>query len=150
VARTSDPHAATLKAWETRARAADGGTAVQQRGDFAPAPPADWNTKYEDGFAKGMTKGEVVLDWLRRNKIAKRGDKFVMYHATPANTTHMEIRAGSYLTDDKATAAQQASRDRGSKAGRMRVHEVEFYPWEVTTGSTWATAATTLKLGKEV
>ena len=35
MARTSDPSAATKKAWETRARAAGGGTAVQQRGDFA-------------------------------------------------------------------------------------------------------------------
>lgn len=34
MARTSDPHAATVKAWQTRARAAGGGTAVQQGGDY--------------------------------------------------------------------------------------------------------------------
>jgi len=35
MARTSDPHAATVKAWQTRARETAGGTAVQQLGDFA-------------------------------------------------------------------------------------------------------------------
>jgi len=35
MARTKDPHAATVKAWKTRARNAGGGGVVQQRGDFA-------------------------------------------------------------------------------------------------------------------
>jgi len=35
VARTSDPHAATVKAWQTRARSGEGsGTSTQSRGDF--------------------------------------------------------------------------------------------------------------------
>jgi hypothetical protein len=35
MARTSDPHAATLKAWETRAHNAGSGGVVQSSGDFA-------------------------------------------------------------------------------------------------------------------
>ena len=38
MARTSDPHAATVKAWQTRARAGSGsGSETQSRGDFSKA-----------------------------------------------------------------------------------------------------------------
>ena len=40
MARTKDPHAATVKAWQTRARAADSGGVVQQRGDFSGTGPS--------------------------------------------------------------------------------------------------------------
>jgi len=39
MARTSDPHAASVKSWLTRARNAGSGTAVQQSGDFAGTDP---------------------------------------------------------------------------------------------------------------
>ncbi|HUW55581.1 MAG TPA: hypothetical protein VMZ92_03025 [Planctomycetota bacterium] len=39
MARTKDPHAATVKAWKTRARNASNSGTTQQSGDFAALPP---------------------------------------------------------------------------------------------------------------
>jgi len=75
VARTSDPSAATKKAWETRARAAGGGTAVQQRGDFALSQRIPRNAREaakavaESMAAHGLTdrfatQAGAEKDWL--------------------------------------------------------------------------------------
>jgi len=156
MARTKDPHAATVKAWKTRARNAGGGQVQQDSHDYSAeertrrVPPAWWSEESTSGFTRGMTEGEVVLDWLARYKIPKRGDQFVMYHATPKATSFDSLRAGSYLTDDAETARHQAGRDRGLKARALRVHEVVFYPWEVRPSGPWAVTDAPIPLGREV
>jgi hypothetical protein len=110
--------------------------------------PASWNEPSDNPFARGMTRGQVILDWLHRNKIEQRGDKFVMYHATPASNTFTTLKPGSYLASDPETATQQARRDRGP--GVIRVHEVEFYPWEISHSSVWAITKSDIPLGKKI
>ena len=70
MARTSNPHAATVKAWETRARAASGGTAVQQSGDFAVSSASR-------GFTKSFT------EWFGESRVVDAaGQPRVVYHGT--------------------------------------------------------------------
>lgn len=114
--------------------------------------PASWRELSSNPFARrlGWTEEQTTLDWLARNKVERVGDRYVMYHATPAKNTFTDLRAGSYLAQDAETAVGQASRDRGPKAGKIRVHRVEFYPWEVAPSSAWAITRSTLPLGPEV
>ena len=55
MARTSDPHSATVKAWETRARSGEGsGTATQSRGD--------WTKNDDDGWRE-FSKEKATTLW---------------------------------------------------------------------------------------
>lgn len=94
----------------------------------------------------GMTEEAETLDWLSRNGVPERDGMFTMYHATPVSSAFAELRPGSYLAQDAATAVQQGSRDRGLKAGAMKVFEVRFHPWEVVPSSVWAVTRVTLPL----
>ena len=97
-----------------------------------------WNEPTDNAFAKGMTKGEVIMDWLQRHQVPQEGDKYVFYHASPkkGGITNF-LRAGSYLAEDVETAVQQATRDRGLKSGEMNIIKVLVNPEELQTGI-WA------------
>ena len=101
--------------------------------------PKWWDEPSSNAFAKGMTEGETILDWMARHKVPQEGDKYVFYHGTPKGgdvTDH--LRAGSLLeTDAKEAAKFAASNKRGMKPKDMEVIKVAVDPWEISTG-TWA------------
>ena len=98
-----------------------------------------WDLPSDNPYARGMTRGEVILDWLKRHDVPQENGKFVFYHATPVvGGATDNIRAGSYLAEDPETAKQQASRDRGAKAGEIKVIKVLVRPDEINTG-VWPT-----------
>ena len=66
MAKTSDPHAATVKAWLTRARNAGGGGAVQQRGD--------WKTLERDDVDLNILRAWVAPDWRQAGLTKKYRD----------------------------------------------------------------------------
>ena len=101
--------------------------------------PDWWNAPSNNVHCQGMTEGEVIMDWLNRHKVPVEHGKFVFYHATPeiGGATN-NIRAGSYLAEDAETAIQQATRDRGPKAGKMKLIKVLVDPEDIHTG-VWAT-----------
>lgn len=102
--------------------------------------PEWWNEPSDNAFAKGMTKGDVIIDWLKRNKVKKEGGKYIFYHATPIKGGAKDmIRKGSYLATDKETAIHQASRDRGSKSSEIRTIEVRLNPEELDHVGVWST-----------
>jgi len=81
MARTSDPHAATVKAWETRARSAGGGGVVQQGGDWAESRPAHpafdlVKTRAGDGYAFKIMVGRKRVGHLSGFEV---GDSFHLY-----------------------------------------------------------------------
>jgi len=91
MARTSNPHAATVKAWETRARAASGGTAVQQSGDFAVSSASR-------GFTKSFT------EWFGESRVVDAaGQPRVVYHGTahPGLTKFDPQTPGTKLAFDR-------------------------------------------------
>jgi len=57
MAKTSDPHAAAIKSWQTRARNAGGGGVVQQRKDWVDPQIAealeDWGNGYGPAYKEG-------------------------------------------------------------------------------------------------
>jgi hypothetical protein len=61
MAKTSDPHAATVKAWQTRARNAGSGGAVQQRKDWKKT----W-TDRDEGLMQTWISGVGSYEKLRR------------------------------------------------------------------------------------
>jgi hypothetical protein len=102
----------------------------------ASTPPAWWNEPTDNPFdRRGLTQGEVILDWLQRSHVEKVGDKYRFYHASPKKQS--VLRAGSLLETDPEKAQFFAARDRNLKPERMIVHEVLVYPWEIHTG-VWA------------
>jgi hypothetical protein len=116
-----------------------GGPGSGCRGSNCGRKPEWWNEPSDNPFARGMTKGQELQDWFDRHEVAKEGDKYVLYHATPAKGGATDsIRKGSYLAEDAATAKQQASRDRGPKAGKMNVIKVLVNPEDIRPG-VWAT-----------
>lgn len=102
------------------------------------AKPSWWNEPSENKFAKGMTKGQEVTDWLKRHNPSMEGDKYVLYHATPVEGGAKDsIRAGSLLAEDPETALHQASRERGTKSGDIKVGKVLVSPEDIRPG-VWA------------
>jgi len=114
-----------------------------------PAPkPAWWNEPSANAFAKGMTEGEVITDWFNRHRVPQENGQYVLYHATPERVgATTNIRSGSYLAEDSATAIQQATRERGPKAGPIKVIKVLVNPEDIRTG-VWATLREDYNLAK--
>jgi ADP-Ribosyltransferase in polyvalent proteins len=107
-------------------------------GSAPAAKPAWWNEPSDNAFARGMTKGEETTDWFTRHQVPQENGKYVLYHATPEEggaTT--SLRAGSYLAEDPETAVHQASRERGPKAGPIKVTRVLVNPEDIKPG-VWA------------
>jgi len=101
--------------------------------------PDWWDQPSDNPYARGMTQGEAILNWLDRHDVPQENGKYVFYHATPViGGATDNIRAGSYLAEDPETAKQQATRDRGPKAGEIRVIKVLVDPHEIRTG-VWVT-----------
>jgi hypothetical protein len=92
-----------------------------------------------NAFAKGMTEGEVIADWLARHKVQQENGKYVFYHGTPKKGGASDsLREGSLLeTDPKAAAEFAASNKKGMKEKDMTVLKVLLDPWDINTG-TWA------------
>ena len=98
-----------------------------------------WGEPSDTPFAKGMTKGEEITDWLERHDVPQEDGKYVFYHATPEQGgATAYIRKGSYLAEDEETARHQAARDRGLKSNEIRVHKILLNPWDINIG-VWAT-----------
>jgi hypothetical protein len=88
------------------------------------------------------TQEEKNHDWANRNKLPiDERNRVRLYHSAPEETAKIiakdGLRGGSFLTDDKATAMQQAGRDRGLKAGELAVFEA-WVPLGSFHGGTWA------------
>lgn len=117
-----------------------GGPGSGCRGENCGRKPSWWNEPSDNPYARGMSKGEELMDWFSRHKVPQdETGKYILYHATPTKggaTT--VIRSGSYLAEDAATAKQQARRDRGPKAGKIVVTKVRVNPEDINTG-VWAT-----------
>jgi hypothetical protein len=104
----------------------------------SPTKPSWWNEPSDNAFAKGMTKGEEVTDWLDRHKPQQENGKYVLYHATPVEGgAENSIKAGSLLAEDSETALHQASRERGPKSGGIKVGKVLVNPEDIKPGI-WA------------
>jgi hypothetical protein len=102
-------------------------------------PPAWWDEPHESPFAKGRTKGEMLLDWLERNEVAQDEEgRYIFYHATPKNGDFEFLRANSLLETDPEKAAFFAARDRGLTRDQVKVYEVRLHPWEIGSASVWA------------
>lgn len=116
--------------------------------------PDWWDEPSNNAFAKGMTKGEIQMDWLKRHKVKMENGKYVFWHATPRTSVGEinksgGIRAGSYMATDSDTALRQGSDSsfggRGLKHSDMHLEKLLLDPWEFKTGF-WPTLAVSKKL----
>ena len=97
-----------------------------------------WDEPSENPFAKGMTKGQRIMEWLDGNRISQEAGKYVFWHATPVQGGAGDIiRKGSYLATDPETAWHQASRDHGPKSGGIKIAKVLLAPEEVVPAGVW-------------
>jgi hypothetical protein len=109
--------------------------------------PSWWDDPSENAFAKGMTRGDVVEDWLARNKVPQNDEgKYVFYHATPKTNKLSELKEGTLLETDPAAARHFASRDRGIRPEDTIVHEVTISPYDIGGTTTWASLGRPYKL----
>jgi len=79
VARTKDPHAATVKAWKTRARNAGGGSVTQQGGDWTKGKGEGQEREFPEQKANPLwKKPKPEFDWSRQGADlrGKRYDAF--------------------------------------------------------------------------
>jgi hypothetical protein len=97
-----------------------------------------WDEPSENPFAKGMTKGQRIMEWLDGNRVSQEAGKYVFWHATPVQGGAGDIiRKGSYLATDPETAWHQASRDHGPKSGGIKIAKVLLAPEEVVPAGVW-------------
>jgi len=80
MARTKDPHGASVKSWETRARNAGGGGVVQSRGDFAQAMTGVGKARPEDvsrliDITKDFAAGDISFEEFAGGKADRSDDK---------------------------------------------------------------------------
>jgi len=116
------------------------GNAINESSFVDEHKPEWWYEPTDNVFApKGMTKGDVIIDWLKRHKVKTEGGKYIFYHATPIKGGAKDmIRKDSYLATDKETAIHQAGRDRDLKPKEIRTIVVRLNPEELHVGP-WAT-----------
>jgi len=96
MARTKDPHAATLKAWKTRAHNASRGGVVRSTGDFAAGPSV-----HDDGAPYGPR--QVV-----RGKFLNEGKVSVRFPG--GSTRFLSTEAEAQAEADRMVAEIQAAK----------------------------------------
>lgn len=109
----------------------------------AKKPPSWWFEPSTNAFTpQGWTKGDIIMDWLKRHKVPKLRGKYVFYHAAPKDVVkeikRTGIRAGSYMTPKRDDAIFFAGRDRGLKPDQIEVFKLVLAPWEINTTASFA------------
>ena len=100
--------------------------------------PDWWVEPSDNKAAKDMTKGQVIMDWLKRHNIQKKNGKYVFYHGTPKSNGSDTLKAGSLLATNKKDAAKFSASNKPIKEKDVKVIEVLVLPYEIDVGH-WAT-----------
>ncbi len=100
--------------------------------------PEWWNEPSDNVFAKGMTKGQEIIDYLERHDVPKEDGRHVFYHATTNDRLddikRTGIRAGSYLAFSKKAAIDFAKINKHVKSKDITVFTVKVLPWQIIPG----------------
>lgn len=96
--------------------------------------PKWWREGSTNPFAKGMTQGDEIMDFLTRHNVPSEADKYVFYHATPKTNNLSELRQGSHLAYQPEQALHQAGRDRSLTPEDLSLYKVLVDPWQIETG----------------
>jgi len=112
MAKTSDPHAAAIKSWQTRARNAGGGGVVQQRKDWVDPQIAealeDWGNGYGPAYKEG--RKPLTPHGRRMTKALKTLPVFrgKFYRGMNMKTAEVEaLVAGKVFTVKKHSSASK-------------------------------------------
>ena len=108
----------------------------------SPARPAWWNKPTGNAFAKGMTEGQLTMEWLKNHNVPQTPDgKYMFYHAIPTGGARDKsgvLRAGALLETDQKAARYFAARDRSIDPDKnVTVHKLALEAHDIKPG-VWA------------